>query len=82
MVFLGCNNPQKDITKKDKLNVLFIISDDLNCDLGIYGNKIVKTPTFKQLQKDLLLVLGASVFFAPLIKIMNLVFEQVMNFIY
>ena len=52
MVFLGCNNPQKDITKKDKLNVLFIISDDLNCDLGIYGNKIVKTPHLDQLSQN------------------------------
>lgn len=28
----------------DRRNVLFIICDDLNCDLGTYGHPIVKTP--------------------------------------
>ena len=54
---LSCNNPQKknypkEIPKKSKLNVLFIIADDLNCDLGIYGNKIVKTPNIDQLSQN------------------------------
>ena len=42
----------KDISiseKKEKLNVLLIIADDLNCDLGAYGNKIVKTPNINRL---------------------------------
>ena len=39
-------------------------------------------PSFKQLQKDSLLVLGASVAFAVVIKIMNIAFEGVMDFIY
>jgi uncharacterized sulfatase len=30
-------------------NVLFIISDDLNADLGTYGHPIVKTPNFDRL---------------------------------
>ena len=32
-----------------KKNVLFIISDDLNCYLGAYGNKHVKTPNMDRL---------------------------------
>jgi uncharacterized sulfatase len=32
-------------------NVLFILADDLNTSLSIYGNKIVKTPNFERLAK-------------------------------
>ncbi|MFT4898337.1 MAG: preprotein translocase subunit SecE [Flavobacteriales bacterium] len=39
-------------------------------------------PTFKQLQKDSFLVLGASIVFALMIKVMNLGFHKVMDLIY
>ena len=35
-----------------KLNVLFIVADDLNCDIGAYGNKDVHTPHLDRLAKE------------------------------
>lgn len=36
---------------QDKLNVLFIASDDMNNDLGTYGHPLVKTPHFDRLAR-------------------------------
>lgn len=33
------------------MNVLFIAADDMNCDLGVYGNKQVKTPHLERLAR-------------------------------
>jgi iduronate 2-sulfatase len=34
-----------------KLNVLFLVCDDLNCDIGCYGHRLVKTPHIDRLAK-------------------------------
>ena len=39
-------------TENKKLNVLFIVTDDLNCDIGSYGNDQVLTPNIDQLAKN------------------------------
>lgn len=37
------------VTGEEKMNVLFIAADDMNCDLEVYGNSQVKTPNLKRL---------------------------------
>ena len=45
----------------DKLNVLFIVADDLNCALGAYGDPLAKTPNIDKLAKEGLLFNDAHV---------------------
>lgn len=50
---LSCNQTDKKSDFTDsKMNVLFIIADDLNCSIGSYGNTIVKTPNIDELAKN------------------------------
>ena len=40
-----------DAADESKPNVLFLICDDLNCDLGCYGHRLVKSPNIDRLAK-------------------------------
>ncbi|MEM7143647.1 MAG: sulfatase [Verrucomicrobiota bacterium] len=41
----------RETLASEPLNVLFIICDDLNCDMGLYGHPQVKTPHIDRLAK-------------------------------
>src|SRR5579872_5308176 len=49
LALLAAAVPARADDKPRKLNVLLIISDDLNTHLGCYGNTIIKTPNIDKL---------------------------------
>ncbi len=50
-LFLSCQLLYAAVaeTPRVRYNVLFIATDDLNCDLGCYGNAVVQTPNIDRL---------------------------------
>jgi len=46
---LATYGPTSNTLAASKPNVLFIICDDLNCDLGSYGHPMVKSPHIDKL---------------------------------
>tara|TARA_B100001175_G_C19488668_1_gene631348 strand:+ start:461 stop:1975 length:1515 start_codon:yes stop_codon:yes gene_type:complete len=54
MTLFGCNK-KVIVDKNEKMNVLFLIADDLNCDLGSYNHPQVISPSIDKLASQGLL---------------------------
>lgn len=48
----SCKNKTVPLQKTNKPNVLFIIADDLNCDLNVYGHQMVASPNLDLLSES------------------------------
>lgn len=53
-MLIGCNEPQKptvlnEISDSGRFNVLLIVADDLNCDIGAYTDDGAQTPNLDRL---------------------------------
>ena len=60
LFFFQCKK-KEPIVENKKLNVLFIMTDDLNCDLGSYGHPQVKSPNIDKLAENGILFENAHV---------------------
>jgi len=49
LLLVGAVNVSIEAQETSKTNVLFVICDDLNCDLGSYGHPLVKSPNIDRL---------------------------------
>ena len=60
LFFFQCKK-KEPIVENKKLNVLLIMTDDLNCDLGSYGHPQVKSPNIDKLAENGILFENAHV---------------------
>jgi len=51
LLFLSVTG-SKPSRQSNKMNILFIIADDLNCALGAYGDSLAITPNLDKLAKE------------------------------
>ena len=51
----------KSMKSSNKLNVLFIVADDLNCSIGAYGDRQAYTPNIDKLAKKGVIFTNAHV---------------------
>ena len=58
LFFFSCDD-KKVVYNSEDLNVLFIMTDDLNCDLGSYGHPQVLSPNIDKLAENGVLFLNA-----------------------